>query len=270
VLGAGVEGGAYTWTRDELARVLTPEQLETARTLLDVGEGSPSARVILTRPGGRGERADEVDEVLDVLLAARADRPIPAIRNAVTEANALAARGLLEVGEALGDDSLVAQGATVLDWLLSATVRGQRVVHMPSDPAVGELDFLADYAALAAACVAAHRVRGRESDGEMARALLSHALELFEDRGVLYMTRPDTDLPVRPAAYDDVPVASGWVTALEVYRAVYPEDVARLGDLFGPLLAFALHAPRSAGAILTLAVELAAHEALGGSSGDDL
>lgn len=254
----GIEGGAYTWTREELAALLTPEQLDTAVAFLGVGEGSQSARVTIARPGGRAERADEVDEVLGILLAARADRPIAAIRNAVTEANALVARGLLEAGEALGDPSLTAKGADVFDWLLSSAVRGQRVVHMVGDPAVGELDLLSDYAALAAACVASHRVLGRESDREMAKALLSRALELFEDRGALYMTRADTDLSVRPAAYDDVPVASGWVMALEAYRTVYPEDVARFNELFGPLLAFALHAPRAAGATLTLAVEMTA------------
>jgi hypothetical protein len=74
---------------------------------------------------------------------------------------------------------------------------------------------------------------------------------------VLYITRADTDLPVRPAAYDDVPAASGWATLLEVYRSIRPADDARRDELFGPLLAFAVHAPRSAGAALSFAVDSA-------------
>ena len=167
----------------------------------------------------------------------------------------MAARGLLEAGHALGDAALTAQGGGVLDWLLSEAVRGGRVLHMVDDPAVGELDLLSDYAALAAACVASHRVCGRESDKRSATTILNSVFDLFEAGGVLNMTRADTDLPVRPAAFDDVPAASGWVTILEVYRVIKPAD-DRFHQLFGPLVAFAVHAPQSAGAVLSLAAEL--------------
>ena len=255
---AGIEGGAYTWELDALRETLDEAQLELARAHLGVPQSAERhPRIHLTRREGRARDADEVDRVLEVLLAARAGRPLRVIRNAPADSNALAARGLFEAGAALGDDALVAQGAATLEWLVDEVVRGDRVLHMADDPTVAELELLADHAALAAALIAAHDAGIDVGGGwlRLADGILGRALRVFEDRGALYMTRDDTGLPIRPAAYDDTAAPSGWALALQVHRRLRPDDTARWMELFGPLGAFALHAPHSAGSALSRAVE---------------
>jgi len=255
---AAIEGGAYTWEPASLRDTLDAAQLELARAHLGGPDpDTAGGRIILTRREGRARDAEEVDLVLARLLEARAERPLRVIRNAPADTNALAARGLLEAGIALADDRLIAQGAAVLEWMLDELVRDGRVLHIAGDEAVAGLDFLADYASLANALIAAHDADVSVGGDPLRRAdgFLGTALELFEDRGALFMTGATTDLPVRPAAYDDNSSPSGWALALRAHRRLRPDDRNAWKRLFGPLAAFALHAPHAAGSALTLAVD---------------
>jgi uncharacterized protein YyaL (SSP411 family) len=246
-----VEGGAYLWTLEELRQALTAEEVALVARRLGVDpQASPTRQQVLTRRGGRAEEAAEVDAVLEKLASARSSREQPrAIENAPTEWNGLAARGLLEVGDALGDERLTAAGREVLDAVLrEVDAAGGSVPHLLGVPAAAGPRLLADYAALAAAALAAG-----EAYRERAVWLVGQALERFEDDGVLYMTERDTDLPVRPVAYDDQPAPSGIATLLEVYRELRPQDAVGFTRLLEPALGFAAHAPHLAGATLSLA-----------------
>lgn len=250
----GVEGASYLWSPEDLAGALSPEERALTEEHLGVGrERRTGGRHHLTRREGRARAAEAVDTMLAKLLAVRQRRTQPrAIENAPADWNAVAARGLIEAGAALGDDGLLRQGLAVLDGLVAEAVRPGRVMHL-LDGAGAQPPLLADHAHLAAACLAAHAVEGDGRHSETAGRLLSEALELFENAGLLHMTAADTDLPLRPVAYDDEPVPSGMSTLLEVYRALRPEDEAGFRLLFAPLRAFARHSPLAAGRALAVA-----------------
>lgn len=258
----GIEGATYTWTRAELESVLTPDELGLSETLLDLnGESSPTERWVVTRPRGRDSDAAALDAVLGKLAEARGRRPQPpVIENAPADWNALAARGLMEAGAAIGDDGLVSQGRAALDWVLAQAVDAgdAAVAHLvfESRQPVSSL-LLADFASTASACIAAADATGDGAYLDRARSLLEHALDLFEDGSTLFMASADAGLLVRPVAYDDIPVPSGASTLLEVHRRLRPDDRAGWERLFEPLRAFALHAPVAAGKVLALAVDAA-------------
>ncbi|MBA4371033.1 MAG: hypothetical protein C0418_05595, partial [Coriobacteriaceae bacterium] len=214
----GVEGATYVWTHEELADVLSADQLELAERHLGVtpeGDWEECAN-ILTRREGRAEDADAVDAVLARLLEARAKRPQPDLDDkALVSWNAMLARGLMEAGAAFGDDGLAAQGRDLLGVLLEATGGGADVPHVLDDPDTASVRLIEDHAHLAAACLAAHRATGDAGALGTASRLHARTLELFLDGDALYMTPAETDLPVRPREQNDNPTPSGAATATE-------------------------------------------------------
>lgn len=211
---AGEEGATYTWTHDQLAAALSPEGLALAETRLGAETAGSSRAVTLARAGADGDPSD-LDGVLLELLAARQARPQPeADPSVVTSWNAMAARGLMEAGEAFGlprmtalgvDTALAAQRA----WLADGVVRE------PTDPSVAGVRLLEDAAHLTAALVSA--ARAGESEALLDRALDLHVetTERFVRDDVAYMTPATSDLPVRPLENGDGATPSGATTLAE-------------------------------------------------------
>ncbi|MBI5231572.1 MAG: thioredoxin domain-containing protein, partial [Coriobacteriales bacterium] len=246
---SGVEGATYTWTWGELGDALTDAELELASRHLGASErGNWHSKSILTRLDGRGEAADDVDRVLEKLLAARMERPQPkVVTNLLTEWNAIAARGLIEAGDAIGDRGIVDQGLRTVEWLLTHVFAEERVLHVPGGEPANSIELIADYAATAAAFTAAAQVRGDSDLRDEAARLLDRALDVFATDSILHMTSEKTDLPLRPIAYDDAPTPSGAATLAEVVATLRPGDTDTLDRLLAPATGIARRAPFMAG-----------------------
>lgn len=253
-----IEGGAYTWTLEQLASVLDPGELALAREHLWVlahGErqGGPAGVGVLVRPHGRGD--PRVDALLAKLATARAERPRPRlIRNTLTSWNALAARGLLEAGRWLGDEAMVGWGIETLEWLLKEAVDGDDVVHAVDDPSVADVRLLEDYAAVADALVAVPKRLRDEDLHRAAERLLRAAVARFEHDGVLYETPGDTELPLRPIRWEDTATPSAFAQLAGVALAL-GERAMFVETLMRHLRAVAEAAPSMFGAALTIALD---------------
>ncbi len=258
----GVEGATYVWTYEELASLLSAEEMSLAERALGVQEpGNWEGKSILARRDGRAEEADAIDELLSRILAERGHRPQPAPDTKVlTSWNALAARGLLEAGDVLGDSAMVNRGAELASLLLDGAAAGDGVVHVLGDPAVAEVRLAEDHALLAAACLTAHEVTGDAGMLEEAERLHAHVLERFSEGGVTYMTPDGTDLPVRPLERSDNPTPSGRATTVEnavrLLRLTGREEYREYAeDAFPHFWSVADNAPSFAGTALVAASE---------------
>jgi uncharacterized protein YyaL (SSP411 family) len=214
----GVEGGAYVWTRSELASFLSAEELALAESALGVkAEGNWDGQNVLTRQHGREHAADAVDALLERILSQRQERsPHLTDTKILVDWNALAARGLLRAGTALNDTALVERGLRLARSLAEcAADPNGGVVHVLGDSSSADVRLADDAIALGYALATAFQVTGDKQDRELARQVLEHADDLFAERGVWYMTPALSELPLRPLALRDGAVpATGALAAL--------------------------------------------------------
>ena len=121
-VGLDDDGDYFTWTRDEAAAVLTPEELEVAAAYYDIGTAgrdaprsrartcSSSPRTVpehrpAHRPAAERDRGRCSTRAQDKLRAARARRPAPFVdRTRYTNWNAMMASAMLRAGAVLGDE----------------------------------------------------------------------------------------------------------------------------------------------------------------------
>jgi hypothetical protein len=220
----GVEGASYTWDSTELESALTAEELELAHRHLGLPENGAGTQVVLTRRAGRETDADSVDALLERLFELRSTRRMPdATDHAITAWNALAARGLLEAGDAFADASMTATGLETLEWLLGNATQGEEVVRIAHDPDCHTVRFLDDHAALAAACISAAGVTGDTRLLDRAASLQASAISQFSaGDGGFAMCTGDTALPFSPLEVADNATPSG--------AALLAENAVRLAS----------------------------------------
>jgi uncharacterized protein YyaL (SSP411 family) len=272
----GEEGTTYVWTYSELEDLLTPEELQLAEDALGVTpNGNWQRCIILTRPQGRLLDAEKVDAVLGKLLAERTKRPQPDVDDKVIVSwNALAARGLLDAGEALGDAELVERGAALVRLLLERAVDADGgVVHLLGDEASAHVRLVEDATALSLAAVRAYEVTGDTRLLEDAQRVLLHAQTLFAEDGVWYMTPADTELPLRPREQHDSPTPTGAAmaagAALRIAQATGDQmDRALAISALEHMAPIAERSPFAAGATLAVMADSMIDDAVA-LSGDD-
>ena len=258
----GVEGATYTWTHDQLADVLSEDELELAVGALGAGSAGSLSEVTLERPRGRTEDAAAVDAVLVKLAAARTGRPQPERDDKrLTSWNAIAARGLIEAGRAFGDDEMVAEGVQTVAWLETAAVRPDGVVREPDDRSVADVRLLEDAAHLVSAMLTAADATGDAAMLERAAGLHHGTLDRFAEGSSLFMTPVINDLPVRPREGGDSAVPAGSSTTIEnaVRLGLTTGDASHLAfarSALGQMWAVADFAPEQAGRSLAAAVAL--------------
>jgi uncharacterized protein YyaL (SSP411 family) len=138
-------------------------------------------------------------------------------------------------------------------------------MHLLDDDASAGVRLVEDATSLALAAVLAHEATGDSGLLASAIQLLDHAEKLFAEDGVWYMTRADTELPLRPREQHDSPTPTGaalaamaalrlWrVTGEERYRALAEDTLARMVPL-------AERSPFAAGSSLAAMCELLADE----------
>ena len=257
----GVEGASYTWTRAQLADVLSPRELAVAEAALGADTIGDEPSTLVRRPV-EGWPIAEIDAVIAKLAAARAMRPRPGIdTKTLTAWNAIAARGLIDAGAAFGEPRLVADGVALTKRLLTAAVTPTGVLRERGDASVEHVRLLEDAAHLVSAALSAAEATGDADLLAEARILHDDTMERFAEDHVLYMTPESGDLPVRPREGGDSAVPSGASTTIQnaVRLGLSNGDSVQLAfarRMLSQVWAVADFAPEQAGRSLEAAVAL--------------
>ena len=225
-VGPSDDGDYFTWTREELAAAIAPEDLELALAWLGIGtlgrmphapernvlfQAAP-AEVVAERFGyPRPEVAQRLNRILTALRAARSARPAPYVdRTRYTNWNALVAGALLRAGPVLGDSWCRDAALGTLARVRREQPEPDRVRHTPGGP----LGFLDDAVQSAAAALDAFETTGEEPWLEWALRLMERVWEGHWDEpgGGFFDTPPGTGgeglLTARAKPIQDSPNAS--------------------------------------------------------------
>lgn len=169
----GVEGAPYTWTWEEVARLLTPEEARAVRTYHGLAErpervaGQPERNVLAivrsleatakTLGRSRADTRALLGAARAKLAAARATRAPPAVDRArYSDANAAMITAWLEASVVLDQPATRAFALASLERLLREAYRpGRGVGHLPGPAGAGLLD---DAVLTAEASLAAYQV----------------------------------------------------------------------------------------------------------------
>ncbi|HEU4827753.1 MAG TPA: thioredoxin domain-containing protein [Gemmatimonadales bacterium] len=292
-VGLDDDGDYFTWTLDEAAAMLTPEELEIAAARFDIGTAGemhhdPGRNVLYlaaTLPGialrtGRSEA--EVRALLESAMTklgeARARRPAPFIdRTRYAAWNAMLVSALLHAAPMLDDPWVAEHALRSLERLRGASDADA----VPHTPEAGS-GFLDDQVQAATAALDAFEHSGDERWLEWARALLERIWRDYLDPGAGGLFDMPRDrggeglLPAAAKPVQDSPTpAPNGVAALAAFRLAEhldaPEWRARGEALVhafgGSAPALGLHA-----ATYLLAVDRmihpAAHVVIAGPAGD--
>lgn len=239
----GEEGKHYVWTRDEVMRVLGPELGELFCRVYNITpEGNYSDEASGTRTGANvvhltkplsqlsGEMGlpdidDRMAEARSKLLAARQQRPAPAVDDKVlTGWNGLMIGSLAYCGRVLGEHRFVEAAEAAANALLS-NLWTDRLYHRYRRGELGSGAYLDDYAFLANALLDLYDATGNAEWLEAARRLVDAMLEAFYDPadGGFFSTANDSEqLLVRLKDAHDSAVPSGNGAAAEALLRLHP------------------------------------------------
>ena len=197
------DGDYFTWTREEAAAVLTPEEMAVVEPYYDIGElgdmhHNPAKNVLHVKQSiayvaqQQKLTSEQATELLTRaharLLAARAQRPTPFIdRTVYTSWNALGVTAYLAAAEALALDAPKQFALKTLDRLLAeawspaeglAHVIAYADGHQPARRVPGVLD---DYAFLVHACLDAWQASAEFRYYTSAAAIAETMVNRFHD-----------------------------------------------------------------------------------------
>jgi len=237
----GHEGLFYVWQRDDVARLLTPDEYRVLahRFGLDRDanfEGAWHLHAFVALEEVAREAAIPVEtakRLLDSarakLLAERGKRIRPGLDDKILTAwNGLMIRGLAIAGRLLEDPAMVDAALAAIDFLRREAWRDGVLYAAWKDGAARFPAYLDDHAFLLDALLEALQSRYRNEDLEFACRLADALLERFADRerGGFWFTGEGEDPPlVRPKSFTDDSMASG--------NGVAAQALARLGWLIG-------------------------------------
>ncbi len=220
----GEEGRFYTWSWDELSRVLG-EQLDDAAVAFGLKEeGNWEGANILHLPRSLDELArlwDQdaaetrrlLEEMRQKLLAARSERVRPGRDDKVIVSwNAMMIRALAAAGAAMGECGYVQRAIEAAEFLQETLVDEKgRLHHSWSGGQLGHAAFADDYAALIDAAITLHQATGQTRWLEWGRDLAESLETLFldHDAGGFFMTGSDEQpVWIRPKPITDSSVPS--------------------------------------------------------------
>ena len=226
-VGLDDDGDYFTWTRDEAAAVLSPEELEVAAAYYDIGtagemQHDPGKNVLfiastlskLALQGGRTESATEllVRSAQEKLRAARSQRPAPFVdRTRYTNWNAMLASAMLRAAAVLGDGWAREHALLTLRRIRRETVEADAVAHTPG----GVTGLLEDQVQTAAAALDAYETTGERGWLDWAASLMDRVWADYRDDsggGLFDTARGRTEqaglLPARAKPIQDAPTPS--------------------------------------------------------------
>lgn len=237
------DGDYFTWTRDEAAEALTPDEMAVAGPYFDIGElgdmhHNPAKNVLhrkftMEEIAARvGKPVDKAQKLLDSaqkkLLDARLKRPTPYIdRTIYTSWNAMMVSAYLEAARVLELCETREFALKTLDRLLrEAWAAEHRLEHVVaySDGTQGRrvAGVLDDYAFLAHAAIDAWEATGSRRYYDAAMRIAEAMVERFHDRtgGGFFDTEQAEDalgvLAARRKPLQDAPTPAGNPTAAAV------------------------------------------------------
>ncbi len=228
----GEEGRFYTWSREEVEALLTPE--ERAAFAACFGLDRPpnfEGRWHLRVTCDAGRAADPLlEQARARLRAARGKRVRPALDDKIlTGWNALAIRGLARAGRLLGRPAWIRAAEEALAFLRRHLWREGRLLAVHRGGVSRRPATLDDHAWLIQALLELLQCRWRAEDLAWARALGRLLLERFEDpeAGGFRFTADDHPVPLRrPRVFTDDATPSGNGIAAQVL----PELAALTGE----------------------------------------
>ena len=216
------EGAFFTWTPDELAAVLTPEELRAVSLRFGVQpegnfEGRSILRVVATVAAVSRELGTDAGPLLasarEKLYAARSARPAPARDDKVLAGwNGLAIAAFADAGVVLDRPDYVAAARDAADAVLERLIVHGRLhrAHMGGAPRhLGQLDDHADL------CHGLLALYGATFDPRWltgARELAARMIDLFHDDengGFFYAGRDQEALVARTRELEDHPTPAG-------------------------------------------------------------
>ncbi len=226
-VGLDDDGNYFTWTREEAAAELSPDEMDIAAAHYDIGTAGemhhdPGRNVLyIAEPvaaiARRMERDPaDVQRVLGSargkLLAARARRPTPFVdRTRYTNWSAMMASALLRAGAILDDGWARSHGLATLSRIRRESAAPDAVTHTPG----GIGGILDDQVQVASAALDAAETTGDVSWLEWAERLMARVWEEYwdGDSGGLFDTARGRDgepglLPTRAKPVQDTPTPS--------------------------------------------------------------
>jgi hypothetical protein len=254
-VGLDDDGDYFTWTRDEAAAVLTPDQFEVAAARFDIGTAgemhhNPGKNVLFVAATiddialRLGRTADEVHALLDAamaaLLAARRTRPAPFVdRTRYTSWNAMMAGAMLGASALLADDQVRHHAFATLRRIRAENTEPDAVHHT----AGGVGGLLDDQVQVAAAALDAWESSGDGSWLDWAVRIMDRVWHDYADiDGGLFDTARNRGgeglLPARAKPLQDAPTPSGnGMAALVAARLHAITDDRRWHDRASTLVA---------------------------------
>ncbi len=192
-VGLDDDGDYFTWTRDEAALALTPEELDVAGAYYDIGTAGemhhdPARNVLyaaapLAAIAGRLGYETPVAEALlrtaeDKLRARRAERTAPFVdRTRYTGWNAMMAAAMLRAGAVLDDAWARGHALRTLERIRAENAEADAVAHTPG----GVSGLLEDQVQTAAAALDAHEASGDMAWLDWATALMERVWHDYRD-----------------------------------------------------------------------------------------
>ena len=239
----GEEGKFYVWAREEVQRLLTPE--EYTATAAHFGLDQPPNfenrhwHLRVAKPGSAATQK---------LFAAREKRVRPGRDEKILVSwNALAIRGMAHAGRVFGRDAWLASARRAFDFLKEKLWRDGRLLATYKDGRAHLNAYLDDYAFLIAAALELLQARFSSADLVFASRLADTLLEQFEDReqgGFFFTGRDHERLILRPKPGHDQATPAGNALAawgLERLAALtgearYASAARRTLELFHPAM----------------------------------
>jgi uncharacterized protein YyaL (SSP411 family) len=225
-IGPDDDGSYFTWTRDEMAAVLSAGELEAAATRFGLGTTGtmphdPSRNVLFT--GGPSERltvGPVLQSAIEKLRATRATRPKPFVdRTAYTSWNAMMASAMLRASAVL-EDSWAREHAL----LTLRRLHEHPSVHLPH--AAGVEGLLEDQVFAAAAAIDAFEMTGETPWLDWSVAIMGATWDAHHDAGsglrdVARARGGSGLLDVSQVPIEDAPVPSPNGVAAEVCARLF-------------------------------------------------
>ena len=237
----GEEGRFYVWDRDEIAALLSADELALITPLFGLDRapnfeghwhlhGYRTLAEVAAEQGRDPEAAaTPLASAKAKLLAARAERVRPGRDEKVLTAwNALMIKGMLRAGRLLGREAYLASADRALAFIQDRLWRDGRLLATYKDGKAHLNAYLDDYAFLLDALLERLQTRFRPEDLDWAQALAEVLLSQFQDEanGGFYFTSADHEALLqrpKPMADESTPAGNG-MAAL---------GLQRLGHLLG-------------------------------------
>lgn len=245
-IGRGDDGDYYTWTPEEIEKVLDPLESRAIKDYYGIEaqgemEHNPAKNVLRIEMDNEtlvrdlGIPAGEVPHLLriarDKLRKARDNPPIPYVdKSKYTNWNAMMISAWLEAYKFLGDTAIRDFALKGLDFLLTNSYKeGQCFFHVYQEGEARISGLLEDNVLMARACLDAYEVSGHERYLQTARTTMDYCISLFWDpEGGGFFDLPTATEEIKRKPFEDIPTpAANPVAAMVLDRLYYITHEAR-------------------------------------------